>query len=93
MWCKFGDGVVLLWCECGEGVVLLWCKCGDAVVLLWCECDDGGVVSSVMDARSLWEARYVMKERKTNKTTFQGRVYNFLERPTGWKCFLYHFSV
>ncbi|XP_071547536.1 potassium voltage-gated channel subfamily KQT member 1-like isoform X2 [Panulirus ornatus] len=53
----------------------------------------GGLVSSVMDARSIWEARYVMKERKTVKTTFQGRVYNFLERPTGWKCFLYHFSV
>jgi len=24
---------------------------------------------------------------------FQTQVYNFLERPTGWKCFLYHFSV
>lgn len=23
----------------------------------------------------------------------QGRVYNFLERPTGWRCFLYHFTV
>ncbi|CAJ1049236.1 potassium voltage-gated channel subfamily KQT member 1.1 isoform X1 [Xyrichtys novacula] len=23
----------------------------------------------------------------------QGRVYNFLERPSGWKCFLYHFIV
>ncbi|XP_069184965.1 uncharacterized protein [Procambarus clarkii] len=53
----------------------------------------GGLVSSVMDARTVWEARYVMKERKSVKTTFQGRVYNFLERPTGWKCFLYHFSV
>ncbi|XP_069991119.1 potassium voltage-gated channel subfamily KQT member 1 isoform X9 [Penaeus vannamei] len=53
----------------------------------------GGLVSSVMDAKSIWEARYVLKERKTVKTTFQGRVYNFLERPTGWKCFLYHFSV
>lgn len=52
-----------------------------------------GLVSSVMDAKSIWEARYVLKERKTVKTTFQGRVYNFLERPTGWKCFLYHFSV
>lgn len=50
-------------------------------------------MSSVMDAKSIWEARYVLKERKTVKTTFQGRVYNFLERPTGWKCFLYHFSV
>ena len=27
------------------------------------------------------------------KTTFQGKVYNFLERPTGWKCFLYHMTV
>ncbi|CAN0428838.1 unnamed protein product [Lampetra planeri] len=26
-------------------------------------------------------------------STIQSRVYNFLERPTGWKCFLYHFSV
>ncbi|XP_053349411.1 potassium voltage-gated channel subfamily KQT member 1.1 isoform X1 [Clarias gariepinus] len=23
----------------------------------------------------------------------QGQVYNFLERPTGWKCFVYHFTV
>ncbi|XP_066954824.1 potassium voltage-gated channel subfamily KQT member 1-like isoform X6 [Macrobrachium rosenbergii] len=53
----------------------------------------GGLVASVMDARTIWETRYVLKERKTVKTTFQGRVYNFLERPTGWKCFLYHFSV
>jgi len=25
--------------------------------------------------------------------TVQGQVYNFLERPTGWKCFIYHFTV
>ncbi|KAM8893359.1 potassium voltage-gated channel subfamily KQT member 1.1 isoform 2-T2 [Spinachia spinachia] len=24
---------------------------------------------------------------------FQGQVYNFLERPSGWKCFMYHFTV
>ncbi|TSK19995.1 Potassium voltage-gated channel subfamily KQT member 1 [Bagarius yarrelli] len=24
---------------------------------------------------------------------FQGQVYNFLERPSGWKCFVYHFTV
>ncbi|XP_061565210.1 potassium voltage-gated channel subfamily KQT member 1.1 isoform X2 [Cololabis saira] len=23
----------------------------------------------------------------------QGQVYNFLERPSGWKCFMYHFAV
>ncbi|KAJ8371786.1 hypothetical protein AAFF_G00302300 [Aldrovandia affinis] len=27
------------------------------------------------------------------KTSMQGDVYNFLERPTGLKCFLYHFLV
>jgi hypothetical protein len=25
--------------------------------------------------------------------TLQVQVYNFLERPTGWRCFLYHFTV
>jgi hypothetical protein len=27
------------------------------------------------------------------KTSMQGDVYNFLERPAGLKCFLYHFLV
>ncbi|KAF7248301.1 Potassium voltage-gated channel subfamily KQT member 1 [Varanus komodoensis] len=27
------------------------------------------------------------------KTSMQGDVYNFLERPSGWKCFIYHFTV
>lgn len=27
------------------------------------------------------------------KMNIQGKVYNFLERPTGWKCFVYHFTV
>ncbi|XP_052007447.1 potassium voltage-gated channel subfamily KQT member 1-like [Xyrauchen texanus] len=27
------------------------------------------------------------------RSFFQGRAYNFLERPSGWKCFLYHFTV
>lgn len=41
-----------------------------------------------------WEGRYVKEHRRAaGKATFQGQVYNFLERPTGWKCFLYHFSV
>lgn len=30
---------------------------------------------------------------KHPKTTIQGKVYNFLERPSGWKCFVYHFVV
>ncbi|KAK7107524.1 hypothetical protein V1264_015433 [Littorina saxatilis] len=28
-----------------------------------------------------------------SKNSIQSRVYNFLERPTGWKCFIYHFTV
>jgi len=38
---------------------------------------------------------YNAQHRKKNHfvLTAQGRVYNFLERPTGWKCFLYHFTV
>jgi hypothetical protein len=27
------------------------------------------------------------------KSNRQAQVYNFLERPTGWKCFIYHFTV
>ncbi|XP_032077762.1 potassium voltage-gated channel subfamily KQT member 1-like [Thamnophis elegans] len=30
---------------------------------------------------------------RLTKTSMQGDVYNFLERPTGWKCFIYHFTV
>jgi hypothetical protein len=39
------------------------------------------------------------KSIKTNlnsvqpKRNIQAKVYNFLERPTGWKCFIYHFTV
>ena len=51
-------------------------------------------LSSVSGDRNTWEGRYRLKEhRRAGKATFQGQVYNFLERPTGWKCFLYHFSV
>lgn len=49
---------------------------------------------SLLQERGNWEARYLMKEhRRAGKATFQGQVYNFLERPTGWKCFMYHVSV
>uniref|UniRef100_A0A670XRH8 Potassium voltage-gated channel subfamily KQT member 1 n=1 Tax=Pseudonaja textilis TaxID=8673 RepID=A0A670XRH8_PSETE len=30
---------------------------------------------------------------RLTKTSMQGDVYNFLERPTGCKCFIYHFTV
>ncbi|XP_023702370.1 potassium voltage-gated channel subfamily KQT member 1 isoform X2 [Cryptotermes secundus] len=49
---------------------------------------------SLLQERGNWETRYLMKEhRRAGKATFQGQVYNFLERPTGWKCFMYHISV
>ena len=35
----------------------------------------------------------IMRTKTQIKATIQGRVYNFLERPTGWKCFVYHFTV
>uniref|UniRef100_A0ABI7W460 Potassium voltage-gated channel subfamily KQT member 1 n=1 Tax=Felis catus TaxID=9685 RepID=A0ABI7W460_FELCA len=38
---------------------------------------------------SIYSARRPLLAR----THIQGRVYNFLERPTGWKCFVYHFAV
>ena len=42
-----------------------------------------------------FEARYscLNRSRIPMKTSLQGKVYNFLERPTGWKCFIYHFTV
>ncbi|XP_043462037.1 potassium voltage-gated channel subfamily KQT member 1-like isoform X5 [Leptopilina heterotoma] len=52
------------------------------------------LLGGVSGDRNTWEGRYRLKEhRRAGKATFQGQVYNFLERPTGWKCFLYHFSV
>ncbi|XP_036068172.1 potassium voltage-gated channel subfamily KQT member 1 [Oryzias melastigma] len=44
--------------------------------------------------RSSW-LRHHQKEFQSPyiKTSMQGDVYNFLERPAGMKCFLYHFLV
>ncbi|CAG0902724.1 unnamed protein product, partial [Cyprideis torosa] len=32
-------------------------------------------------------------KRQQKKVSLQTQMYNFLERPTGWKCFIYHFAV
>ena len=45
------------------------------------------------DVDKLLQDKYKLKVRTSIKSTLQGRVYNFLERPTGWKCFIYHFTV
>lgn len=40
----------------------------------------------------MFDARFRnLRERKAAKPTLKGKVYNFLERPTGWRCFIYHF--
>lgn len=37
---------------------------------------------------------YVQSQRRHAwRATFQGQVYNFLERPNGWKCIVYHVLV
>uniref|UniRef100_A0A0N4Z380 Potassium voltage-gated channel subfamily KQT member 1 n=1 Tax=Parastrongyloides trichosuri TaxID=131310 RepID=A0A0N4Z380_PARTI len=42
----------------------------------------------------MFESRFRnVRDRKAAKPTWKGRIYNFLERPTGWLCFAYHFSV
>ncbi|XKL60277.1 hypothetical protein PGB90_001293 [Kerria lacca] len=42
---------------------------------------------------SLWDNCYLGKDQRKAGTTFQGQVYNFLERPSGLKCLIYHFTV
>jgi hypothetical protein len=68
--------------RCGSG--------GDGWSEYWLSNTAGGADSDM-------QAEYLTSFRRCKKTplhaAFQTRVYNFLERPTGWKCFIYHFSV
>ncbi|KAJ7994612.1 hypothetical protein DPEC_G00251290 [Dallia pectoralis] len=36
---------------------------------------------------------YSTAPRLLTRAHVQGRIYNFLERPSGWRCFVYHFCV
>nr|XP_020464444.1 potassium voltage-gated channel subfamily KQT member 1-like isoform X2 [Monopterus albus] len=45
-------------------------------------------MSARMSVYSTGPVRHVL-----TRAYIQGRVYNFLERPSGWKCFAYHFTV
>ena len=36
---------------------------------------------------------YIVCKSRDIYIWLQGSIYNFLERPTGWKCFIYHFTV
>lgn len=49
--------------------------------------------SNKQEVQRLMLDKYKAKVRPTLKATIQAKVYNFLERPTGWKCFIYHFTV
>ena len=40
-----------------------------------------------------FKTKYVFATRKKKGKTLQERVYTFLEHPTGWTCFAYHFIV
>lgn len=44
-------------------------------------------------AERLLDTSFRMRLKKQMNTSVQVKVYNFLERPTGWKCFIYHFTV
>ncbi|XP_077374952.1 potassium voltage-gated channel subfamily KQT member 1.1 [Festucalex cinctus] len=62
---------------------------------------------STMEARQIHLQPYLLQPRMLGRKSMyssrvrpvlthayiQGRVYNFLERPSGWKCFVYHFTV
>ncbi|XP_045479601.1 potassium voltage-gated channel subfamily KQT member 1 isoform X3 [Harmonia axyridis] len=53
--------------------------------------------SLILESPPKWgrAARYALHQHRkiAGKATFQGQVYNFLERPDNWKCFVYHFIV
>ncbi|CAH0561308.1 unnamed protein product [Brassicogethes aeneus] len=60
-------------------------------------CQGLNAASLLLESPPKWgaAARYASKQHRKNagKATFQGQVYNFLERPDNWKCFLYHIIV
>ena len=66
-------------------------------VPVWLECLPVRAMEQPTDGDMHAAADFISGFRHGKKTAlhtnFQTQVYNFLERPTGWKCFLYHFSV
>lgn len=43
--------------------------------------------------RKEWEAIYSTREINPTSRSFQEKVYNFMDRPKGWKAFGYHLAV
>ncbi|XP_071112754.1 potassium voltage-gated channel subfamily KQT member 1-like isoform X1 [Haliotis cracherodii] len=66
------------------------------------EFSSGSTLAPSVDSKNLQQALQAAENkpyppmyasRMHGKTSLQARIYNFLERPTGWKCFIYHFTV
>ncbi|KAI6226214.1 KQT-like 1 [Aphelenchoides fujianensis] len=58
------------------------------------EAEEDGQNGDLTSSLQMFDNRFrTLRERKAAKPTIKGKVYNFLERPSGWKCFFYHFSV
>nr|XP_022904821.1 potassium voltage-gated channel subfamily KQT member 1-like [Onthophagus taurus] len=60
-------------------------------------CQGVNTASLLLESPPKWgeAARYASKQHRkiAGRATFQGQVYNFLERPDNWKCFVYHIVV
>lgn len=56
-----------------------------------CQLNPESMISQVADGDATYS--FVSHHRLHHHMTLQGKIYNFLERPTGWKCFIYHFTV
>jgi len=58
--------------------------------------DQDSLTRSVSDILSTGADEAINRRRarmSSVRVLLQTKIYNFLERPTGWKCFLYHFCV
>ncbi|KAM8973778.1 potassium voltage-gated channel subfamily KQT member 1-like isoform 2-T2 [Pelodytes ibericus] len=62
------------------------CSAGDPTLQV------GSQAGGARDAHTDYSPKCFYRHYLT-RTSMQGDVYNFLERPSGWRCFLYHFSV
>ena len=55
--------------------------------------------SSMPDMLASFHSKKLIENTKNykinpqTKSLLMGKVYNFLERPSGWLCFIYHFTV
>ncbi|XP_053317867.1 potassium voltage-gated channel subfamily KQT member 1-like [Spea bombifrons] len=62
------------------------CSAGDPTLQV------GSQTGGARDKRTEYSPKCFYRHYLT-RTSMQGDIYNFLERPSGWRCFIYHFSV